>query len=119
VVQQLIIDVPDDLAAIVSAALHKTYPTVIAGTETMAEEFRAVVAWWTANLLSEHAANQARTAGAQKVTALQAQVDATVLDARQRAWAAVQAVMTSGQIPDPSTPEPVPATPPDTAVTPT
>lgn len=98
--QQLIIEVPDALAVQVGEALQATYPQIIEGTTTLGEAMRAVIAWWTANLLSEFAATQARVTGAERVAQVQAEVEMAVSQARQRAWEAVEAVMTSGQLPD-------------------
>lgn len=97
--QQLIIEVPDELAAQVYEALQKSYPAVIDGTTTMGEAMRAVIAFWTANLLSEHAATKVREAGQAQIAAAQEQLGGQVAAARSQAWQAVQAVMTSGQLP--------------------
>lgn len=97
--QQLIIEVPDELAVQVGEALQASYPDVIVGTTTIAEATRAVIAFWMANLLADHAARKVREAGQEQIAVLQEQLGGEVSAARSQAWQAVKAVMTSGQLP--------------------
>jgi len=95
---QLLIEVPDEVAVQVAAAVRERYAEVIRtaypeGVETNAQAWRAVAAWWTANLLAEHHAEKTRQAGQQKVDAAERARDDAVRTARAKAWSTVQAVM--------------------------
>lgn len=103
--QQLIIDVPDELAAQVTEALRSAYPSVVGDAETDGQAMRRVVAWWTANLLAGHAAEQARLVGVARVAAAQAALEAACTAAQARAWAAVEAAMLPSGVPSEVPPE--------------
>jgi hypothetical protein len=89
--QQLIIEVSDELAALVTQVLTRTYPDVVAGATTPGQVARAVFAWWVASLLAEDAASQTREAGQAQIAAAQQQLETSITAARQQAWDAVNA----------------------------
>lgn len=99
------IEIPDELAALVTEALRATYPDVTADAVTDAQAMRAVIGWWTGNLLAEYQAAQARAATAPAIAAAQAQAQAAVDQARAAAWAAIQQALAAETTPTDPTPE--------------
>ena len=101
---ELIIEVTDEFAAAVAAAARERYPQVIRdahpdGGETDAQAWRAVAAFWTADLMANRAADQVRAAAQQQITAAEQARDAAVQQAASRARAAVAAVLSAAANP--------------------
>lgn len=95
---QLVIEVPDSAAALVAAAARERYADVVReaypeGGETDAQAWRAVAAWWTANMLADAQADKIREAGQAKVKAAEEARDSAVKAAKDKAWEIVRAVM--------------------------
>ena len=90
---QLVIEVPDAIAARVGQALRAAYPDVTAGLETDGQVARAVFAWLVGNLLAQYEVDRVRAAKTQAVRAAQADLDSSVEAARMAAWQIVQSIV--------------------------
>jgi hypothetical protein len=103
---QLIIEVPDALAAQVAVALRATYPDIALPTMTDGQATRAVIAWWTASTLANYQVERVRKAKQAVVDKAQADMQASVVATSAAAWKAVSDAMAPpvGGTVDPNTP---------------